>query len=179
MAFLRRSLVPLIAAVSIGFQAHQPSADQVKAVFLFNFAQFVTWPESAFAEPHAPLVIGVLGADPFGTYLDETVRDERVRGHPLAVRRFENVEDVKGCQILFVSRSEFGHLGEVLGSLKGKPILTVADAADFVQRGGMIRFVFESNRIRLKINPAAAEAVGLTISSKLLHVADVVTPGRL
>src|SRR2546430_1625474 len=64
-----------------------PSAEyQLKAVFLFNFAQFVEWPAQASTEPDAPLVIGVLGQNPFGSYLDELVRGEKVGPHPLVVR---------------------------------------------------------------------------------------------
>src|SRR5881296_3853751 len=59
---------------------------QIKAVFLFNFAQFVDWPTNAFSEAQAPLVIGVLGEDPFGVYLDETVRGEKVNNRPVAVQ---------------------------------------------------------------------------------------------
>src|SRR5438128_12279187 len=67
---------------------------QVKAVFLFNFAQFVEWPRNAFPETRAPLVIGVLGEDPFGSYLDETVRGEKVNDRPLVVQRYHRVEDI-------------------------------------------------------------------------------------
>src|SRR5438094_9566146 len=79
---------------------------QVKAVFLFNFAQFVEWPTNAFPEARTPLVIGVLGDDPFGPFLDATVRRETVNGHPLAVQRYQRVDEIKECHILFISQSE-------------------------------------------------------------------------
>jgi len=151
---------------------------QLKAVFLFNFAQFVEWPSSAFPEPQTPLVIGVLGADPFGAYLDETVRGETVNNHPLAVQRYRRVEEITTCHILFVSRPEQDHLAQLLVSLKGRSILTVGDAERFTARGGMIRFVTDHNRIRLRINVEAAEAANLNISSKLLRPAEIVSTGR-
>jgi hypothetical protein len=155
-----------------------PQEHQVKAVFLFNFAQFVEWPTNAFAEAQAPLVIGVLGDDPFGAYLDETVRGERVNNRKLVVRRFRRVEEIQSCHVLFISPSEAERLEQILAALKGRPILTVSDAEGFSRRGGMIRFVTEKNKIRLKINPEAAKAARLTISSKLLRPSDIVSPGR-
>ena len=159
-------------------QASPPKEYQLKAVFLFNFAQFVEWPATALRDPRAPLVICILGEDPFGSYLDETVRGETVNNHPLTVQRYGRVEEITTCHILFVSRSEDGRLGRILPALKGRGILTVGDAERFATRGGMIRFVTEQNRIRLRINLAAAEADSLKISSKLLRPAEIVSPGQ-
>src|SRR3989442_2101251 len=112
---------------------------QVKAVFLFNFAQFVEWPPAALAGANTPLIIGVLGENPFGGYLDETVRDEKVDNRLLEVQRYQRVEEIKTCHILFISRSEATRLEPILASLKDRSVLVVGDADDFVQRGGMIR----------------------------------------
>lgn len=149
-----------------------PSAEyQVKAVFLFNLAQFVEWPPRAFAEPRAPLVIGVLGEDPFGSYLDETVRGETVRNHPLVLQRYRRVSEIRVCHVLFISRSESDRLDQIFAALRGRNVLTVGDAEDFITRGGMIRLVTEKNKIRIRINVDAVRAAGLTISSKLLRLA--------
>jgi hypothetical protein len=151
---------------------------QVKAVFLFNFAQFVEWPAGAFADSAAPLVIGVLGEDPFGPYLDETVRGETIDGRPLAVRRYRTVSEVDDCHILFVQRNELDHLKPLLQLLRGRSVLTVSDGEDFALRGGMIRFLTDRSRIRLRINLEAAREAGLTLSSKLLRPAEIVTTGE-
>jgi hypothetical protein len=150
---------------------------QLKAVFLFNFAQFVEWPASAFPSPETPLVIGVLGEDPFGPYLDETVRGEMVNDRPLVVRRYRSVEEITTCHILFISRREVGHLKDILDSLRGRSVLTVSDADRFASRGGMIRFVTDHHRIRFRINLEAARAASLTLSSKLLRAAQIVPAG--
>jgi hypothetical protein len=151
---------------------------QVKAVFLFNFAQFVEWPTNTFPETRTPLVIGVLGQDPFGGYLDEIVRGERVNNRPLTVQRYSRVEDIKICHVLFISRSEEDRLEQILASLKYRKILTVSDDEGAARRGVMIRFVTEQRKIRLRVNLEAAKAANLTISSKLLRLAEIVTPGR-
>lgn len=151
-----------------------PLEYQVKATYLFNFARYVEWPATAFADAQAPFVIGVLGDDPFDTALDEAVHGEKVNNRPLVVRRFSREEDVGDCHILFISRSEAPRLAEIIARLRGRNILTVGDAEGFALAGGMIRFVTENNKTRLRINVEAAKAARLTISSKLLRAVEIV-----
>ena len=161
--------------VSAAAQASVPSREyQVKAAFLFNFAQFVDWPPAAFAEESAPLAICVLGDDPFGSYLDELVRGEQVNGRHLSIQRFRAPDEVRGCQVLFVSRSQMKNLAKTLASAKAMDALTVSDVDDFAERGGMIQLKTESGKIRIKININAAKASNLVISSKLLRSAEIV-----
>ena len=157
--------------------AAAPSEYQVKAVFLFNFTQFVEWPAESFPGPDAPFVIGVLGKDPFGSQLDEVVRGESVNKRPLVVERYRTVDEIHHCNILFIGSSELGSLPQILMALKGRSILTVSDDAA-AERGVMIRLVTESNRIRLRIDVSAARAGNLTISSKLLRPAEIVGGGE-
>jgi len=159
-------------------QAAPPREYQLKAVFLFNFAQFVEWSPQAFADAQTPLVIGVLGMDPFGAYLDETVSGETVNDRSLVVQRYGRVEDINTCHILFISRSEEDRLEQILASLRGRNILTVADTEGFALRGVMIRLITVENRIRLRINLEAAQAANLRISSKLLRPAEIVSSGN-
>lgn len=149
---------------------------KVKAVFLFHFAQFVDWPADDFTGERAPLIIGILGDDPFGPYLDEVVSGEVIKGHPLEVRRFRSPEDIDKCHILFINEEGLGQLRASLKHLQDRTVLTVSDNAAFIRAGGMIRFHSENSKIRLQINPEAARASGLTISSKLLRLADISVP---
>lgn len=160
--------------------AHTATAKEyeLKAVFLFNFAQFVEWPPAAFPDAQTPLIIGVLGDDPFGPYLDETVRHEKVNNRPLIVQRYRRMGEIKTCHVLFVSQSESKRLEKILAGLKGRNILTVGDFEGFAINGGMIRFLTGQNRIRFRINVGAAKAVNLTISSKLLRAAEIITSGK-
>jgi len=145
---------------------------QIKAVFLYNFTQFVEWPANSFNEAESPLIIGVFGKNPFGTYLSETVHGEKISGHPLVVKYYSKVEDAEGCHILFVNQPKTTDLKKVLSQLKSRSVLTVSDASTFIQDGGMIQFLTKSNKIRLLINSEMAKASGLTISSKLLRLSE-------
>jgi hypothetical protein len=180
-AALALLLAPLLlAAPTLGRAqaAAGPTEYQLKAVFLFNFSQFVDWPPAAFADGRSPLVIGVLGHDPFGNELDEIVHGETVNGRPLAVRRFARIEEIDSCHILFIDRSERDQLERILAPLKGRTILTVGDFEGFARRGGMIRFTTLGNKIRMRINLTAAQRANLTISSKLLRPAEIVEAGQ-
>lgn len=167
----------MMSCISMAWaQSATPSVSeyQLKAVFLFRFSQFVEWPPESFATPAAPLVIGVLGDDPFGSHLDDAVRDEKVNGHPVVVERYRHIDELSDCHVLFVSSSPPGQLGQLLARTRGRSVLTVGETEGFASNGGMIRLLTVNNRIRLRVNATAVQAGRLSISSKLLRSADVI-----
>ena len=179
-ALLGLAILGLMASAGVSASPLTPLAPeareyQIKAVFLYNFAEFVEWPPEVFSSSQSPLIIGILGDDPFGRYIDEAVRDEKINNRPLEIRRFARIEDIGDCHILFISRSETGRLDRVLERLNGRSVLTVSDIDEFSRLGGMIRFVTEMSKVRLKINLRAAKQAHLTISSKLLRPAEIVS----
>jgi hypothetical protein len=151
---------------------------QLKAAFLFNFAQFVKWPSECFTSADAPFYIGILGDDPFGSALEETVQGETIEHHKLRVVRGQNFEDLKNCQLIFICKSEEDHLSSILSQLNSRPILTVSDIGSFAQDGGAIDFYLQGDRVRFEINPDSAERGGLKISSQLLSLGKIVTGGE-
>ena len=182
MALLARrasilAVLVLATLASPALAATQVTSEyDLKAAFLFHFAQFVEWPAEAMPSKSTPLTIGILGGDPFGKTLDAMVANEAVRGHKLVVRRFRDVGEADSCQILFISPSEDARLGAILTHLKGRSILTVGEGKGFVQRSGIIGFILLDRRLRLAVNLAAANASRLTISSKLLRQSEIVGP---
>jgi hypothetical protein len=155
--------------------AQAPSREyQLKAVFLFNFTQFIDWPANAFENDQSPLVIGVIGENPFGAYLVQTVSGEKINGHPMVVQYYKNEEEIKLCHILFVNVSETKKQEQVLETVKGKNILTVSDHPDFLKQDGMIRFVTNNNKIKLQINMDACKESKMVLSSKLLRLAEII-----
>ncbi|HEU5289319.1 MAG TPA: YfiR family protein [Cyclobacteriaceae bacterium] len=175
-AYLLLVLLPLPAVTRP--QAQSTSEYQIKAVFLFNFTQFVEWPESSFQSAQSPMIIGILGHDPFGSYLDEAIKNEKVKDHPITVKRISDVGQAKDCHMLFINMPNPGRLKETLASVKGKNILTIGDTHHFAKSGGVIRFYTDNNKIRIRINLQAAKENGLIISSKLLRLADIVETGK-
>jgi hypothetical protein len=178
-----RSFLP-VAFLALGLfvspRVYAQSAEsreyQIKAAFLYNFVQFVKWPSSAFAGPQAPFCIGILGDDPFGSSLDATVQGESINGRRFVILRSSQLEDLAGCQMIFVSRSEEGELPGILAELKARQILTVSDIPSFADEGGDIDFYLSGEKVRFEINPEAARQCGLQISSQMLALGKIVGP---
>jgi hypothetical protein len=147
---------------------------QIKAVFLFNFTQFIEWPEAAFKGPDSPLVIGILGQDPFGDYIDQTIRGEVVGNRPLVIKRFAHIGELEDCHILFFGLDTRQKTRDALGVVRSKPILTVSDTDGFARMGGTVRFYDDAGRIKIRINMKSAAEADLVVSSKLLRLADVI-----
>jgi hypothetical protein len=177
-SYCKRNLKILVAFLFLffSFQLYAQISREynIKAVFLYNFTKFVEWPSNAFSNAEAPFVIGILGDDPFGPSLNEAVAGEKVKGHPIIVQQYQNVNDIKNCHVLFISNNEDGKLGEILSTLPNKNILTVSDIPGFTTTGGIISFMTKENKIKLQINLSVAKATDLNISSKLLQVADII-----
>ncbi len=168
----------LLLVIQVVLVAQKPPSReyQLKAAFLFNFSQFVEWPESSFTSDNGPLVIGVVGENPFGGYLAETVSGEKVNNHPLIIRYYSNPEEIKNCHILFINLTDAKKIERITDNLKGQAVLTVSDAPDFAKYGGMIKFFTRDNKIKFLINHEAAKAANLVISSKLLRLAEIYQP---
>jgi hypothetical protein len=152
-------------------QEPQPTEYQIKAAFLFNFARFVEWPKAAFPNPGDPLLIGVLGDNPFQDQLEKTILNKKIDDHPLVTKQFHSVADATNCHILFISTSEKPRLPQIIKTLEGRNVLTVSEMDRFNETGGMINFTLEAGRVRFRINNDAATSAGLKISSKLLTLA--------
>ena len=159
--------------------AQTPSKEyQIKAAFLFNFIQFVEWPPTVFKNADDPFRIGVLGQDPFNAALEETVQGETIINHKIIVEHSMQVDDLKNCQLIFISKSEKKHVTEILSALDDKPVLTVSEIEGFAERGGGINFYLEGKKVRFEVNPDAAQHDGLKISSQLLSLGKIIETAK-
>jgi hypothetical protein len=165
----------IIATSGANVWAQRSSASeyQVKAAFIYHFAKFVEWPVGA---PSGPIKIGILGKDPFGSTLDNTVKGKTANGRTLVIKRLTRTEDARSCHIVFVSASEKSRVTEILATIKGAPVLVIGDVERFAHRGGTVNFYPEQNKVRFEVNVDAADKAGLKISSKLLSLARIVKP---
>ncbi len=169
---VRLALVLLILPVQAYVASQELTAEnpnRVKAAFLRNFARYVTWPSSAFPDSLAPWQVCIVGRDPFGDMLENTFKGRTEQGHPFEVHRAETLNRLPGCHIVFVALDNPGARRAILGELKGKPILTVSDAPEFLREGGVIRFEVE-DRVRMSINLDQARAVSLAVQTRMLEV---------
>jgi hypothetical protein len=165
-----------------GWSAHAADDDatleqRVKAAFLYQFAGYVEWPPSAFAQPGAPITIAVLGADPLAAELSQVVTGRTVGGRAVSVKRVRPGESLSGVHILFIGRAENERLGQLAQAAQPRAILTVTETDGALAKGSMINFVLVDRRVRFEVALDSAEKGGLRLSSRLLAVAQQVRSG--
>jgi hypothetical protein len=158
-----------------GARAAPPATEyQVKAAYLFNFLKFVEWPEEPGADPHGKWVIGFVGDTIISDELAHLAEGKNVLGRELQVRKYQAAENLRSCNILFISESEKKRLPAILAALRGSTVLTVGDMDGFINSGGMVAFVVEESRVKVAIDVGATGRARLKVSSKLLALVRVV-----
>lgn len=172
------AIVSLTGARAVSAQTKLTVEDQVKGRYLANIGKFVEWPESVFATPAAPLVIGIVGHYLVGISLSDAIAGKTVHGRKVQVRFKKAGEDLRDCQIVFISASESRRFGQILNTLRGAHVLAIGESDGFLQAGGTLNFVMEGERVRFDADLAAATRENLRISSKLLMMARFVLNGR-
>jgi YfiR/HmsC-like len=174
------ALALLLSIEGVGWasaQSYPTSEYQVKAAFLFHFAQFVDWPPEAFKDAASPLTYCTAGEDPFHGALEASLNGKMIGARTVRVIHFRQLQEIQGCQIVFLGTPEKKLISAMLENLRASPILTVGESEDFVQGGGMIGFFLEDNKVRFDINLDAAERAKLKISARLLALAKTVVGG--
>ena len=173
----RRFVLPVFIVLIIGHTAYAQTStsreNRVKAAFVYNFIKFVQWPATTFVNEHDPFIIAFVGRNSFGDALN-SVNNKSVRNRKLAVKQFASIQDLTKCHLLFIGASENKKLARIFRHIKTLAVLTVSDIQGFAQHGGIIELTKVANRVRFKINVAAAEKADLKLSSKLLKLAKIV-----
>jgi YfiR/HmsC-like len=164
----------LAATPFLRAQSSKPTDYDVKAAYLYNFGHFVEWPVNVTTAKNESFTVCVLGQDPFGPVLDAALVGETIAGKRVAAKRISTPQESGNCQILFMASAEEGRIKQIMETLNKQAVLTVSDMPRFSQRGGMIQFVLEGNRVRFEVNLTAVQQAGLSLSSDLLKVAAAV-----
>jgi len=146
---------------------------KVKAAYIYNFAQFVEWPDSAFASPDAPFVVVVVGKNPFEDLLELAVGGKTIGNRRAVVQHIDSIDQLGACQILFIPATDDESLAEIVRRVRTRPVLTIGENDDLCILGGCFRLFTEEGRLRFEINREVAENAGLKISSKLLKLARI------
>jgi hypothetical protein len=145
----------------------------VEAAFLRNFAHYVTWPSEVFTDDHAPWRICILGHDPFGKALENTLIGRKEQGRAFEIIRAESLSQLQQCQMVYVAYEVSAKRRAALAALKYKPVLTVSNAPGFLQEGGIIRFQV-TDYVEMGVNLDQARSASLKIQIKMLEVSSYV-----
>jgi len=165
---VRRALQWLV--LCLGFAGTCATAElpeyQVKAAFLYNFAQFVEWPPSVGGD----ILLCTYGDDPFGEDLD-AVNGQPVGTRSMRVQRRVAEQGVDRCNVLYVSRSAIGELGALRERLAGRPVLIVTDSPGASRLGSTLNMTVVQGRVTFQANRKVARESGIDLSSRLLRLA--------
>jgi hypothetical protein len=168
------ALLAVVLSAGTVRAADAPSREYaVKAAFIYNFAQFTEWPADAFKDDSEPLVIAVIGPNPFGNALDRAVHNKSVGTHPLAVRYYGEAREMGRCHVVYAGTSDPNKIREVIQAAGTSAVLTVGESEQFLTAGGAIRFFMEDGKVRFEVNLDAANQAKLKLSSKLLKLARI------
>jgi hypothetical protein len=154
--------------------AQNATTAEVKAAFLYNFARFTEWPADAFAETSAPFVIAIAGDEVLRQTIDYVTRGKVISGRPVRTRNVTEPADVANVQILYIGGLSAGRAPDLLKEAGQRPVLTVGDTERFCEKGGMIAFLIEQNRVRFEIHFVATEQARLKVSSRVLTLAKAI-----
>lgn len=166
-------LLQLLAFKTVTGQEGPVDEYKLKAALLYNLTYFVEWPGSA-SNRQAPIVLCILGQDPFASSIASTIPQKTNKDRPVLVRHVQSDKEFSGCHILYIGSSERKSAAHIFSSLSGSSTLTVGETAQFAAQGGMIQFSVEDQRVRFDINVNATSRAGLKISSKLLALSQIV-----
>jgi len=144
---------------------------QVKAAFLYKFLTFVEWPAPVFRRGDAPIVIGVLGAEPLAEELSRVVVSRTVNGRTVSVRRFRVGDPVEELHVLFVGHAHAPRIPSIVTAAAGQGLLVVTESDDGLSSGSIINFLVVDDKVRFDVALYRAEQAGLRISARLLSVA--------
>ena len=148
-----------------------PTEYEVKAAYIYYFAKFVNWPNDSFPSPNAPIRIGVLGDDQFGSLLETVVKDKTIQEHPISIRLLKWPVDFRSCHMIYISASELKRAKQITEDLRGHAVLTVTEADAGSQAKAIMNLFVEGGKVQFEIDVAGAERAHLQISSKLLRLA--------
>ena len=144
-----------------------------KAVYLYKFATYTRWPNRAFTNDNSPFVFGILGPDPVGADLQRIAAVKTIGQRKIVVRRYQNVNQIRNCHILFMSRANNAQFVQAAcQKLAGRNILLVGDTVNSIKQGTVFAFSIQQNRIRIHISIGAVQRAGLTVNAQLLRIAE-------
>lgn len=166
------AILGCVMAIAGSSPAKAAEEYELKARLLQIMGSHVTWPRPVPEDPSRPFVIGVLGASPFGNYLDEACRGKVIQSRAIKVVYLDTPRNpaLTDCSILFICGSETSRLPSVLGQCKGKPIFLMGDTPDFARKGVMLNILVVAGKMALEINLKAARSNGIEISPAFLSL---------
>lgn len=173
-SFIATGPTDLIAQEALVQEIIDPAREaSVKAVFLYSYGRYVTWPEEESGKIEDDFVIGVLGDSPVIDKLERIAKKRTIAGHPIRLIRVETPEKIPRCHILYVAGQADENLQKaIVAATADRPLLIVGETDGFAERGASINFYLSGNSVRFQINAETVHQRGLQLNAQLLNLGD-------
>ncbi|WP_235922701.1 YfiR family protein [Rugamonas aquatica] len=176
LALTAAGALAVLAGAGISVRAEQAIPEQqVKAAYILNFTRYANWPAPALVEPHAPLVVCLVG--PGAADMARQLQHRAAGSHPLELRIVSRVEETEPCHAVYLALPERSRQSAWLTRMREQAILTIGDSANFLADGGMINMMLVDGSIRFEVNLTAAKHSGVSLNPRMLALAERVVGG--
>lgn len=172
--FVASTLIALVFTLPTVADVQADQEVDLQAEFISKFPRYVEWPAERFESPDSPIVVGILGPNPYGEALDAALAGATAHGRNYEVRSLDTVEEAKVVHILIVGETDRAKLRDVAQELKGLPIVTIAPTFRFSKAGGIVGMEMYKNKVAFEINNKSAKQANLKIRSRVLQLATTV-----
>ncbi|MFN7985695.1 MAG: YfiR family protein [Vicinamibacterales bacterium] len=176
----RLALLLTLAVVGLGadIRAQRAASEYaVKASFIFNVANFVEWPASAFPSSSAPLKVAVVAAHPVPDFA-AALQGKAIRGHAVVVEQYTNAERIEGSHVIFVTSDAVSQVRAMLKTADGHPVLTMVEEDAETPGAAVVSMGIVQAKLAFSVNLDAADAAGLQMNPNLLKLAKAVQSNR-
>lgn len=147
---------------------------ELKAAILFNFVRYTKWPKDAFRNTKSPLIVAVVGKDPFGNRLSMAFKGKKIGGRSVLIRHYPSAKDIGPVHVLILGDLDKKERKRCIEKIKRKPVLTIADTGGAEAMGTIIGFYREGKRIKFEIAPSRVKDARLKMRSQVFNSARIV-----
>lgn len=144
---------------------------KLKAAFIYNFTMYLEW-QPPYIENE--FIIGVVESSPIDKYLEEIAKTEKVNGKKINIKKFDDLDDLSFCHILFIPKDCTLLLEEIIIQPELRRTLTICEKDEFAKKGAAINFIEKDHKLKFEVNINTLESAGIKASSQLLKLAIVI-----
>lgn len=152
----------------------QAVATSIKSAFIRYFCTYIDWPDSAFATPESPIVIGVIGSEAMADTLHAVVGNRTAHGRAMEVRLLDPDDPLDALHLLFVADAMRKHIPGLAAEAAAHGVPVITESPGGLEAGGAFNFIIEDDRVKFDISPAVIRSLGLDVSAQLFTVARVI-----
>lgn len=167
---LRVACIVVLAFFSSFASASDAKEGKIKVAFIYNFAKFVTWPESTFGSDKETVRVCLSNFHWFKDALP-SYKKKKIGKRHLEFIDASTLNSFDKCHLLYLSDHS---LIQDKSVLENPGLISVGEEVDFLDRGGIIQFYTDKNKLRFAIDLNNAKQVGVVFNSRLLRLAKVV-----